>query len=1669
MLLYPAESFSALPPFWTSGQAISLGQGVSTDVDSCSIDDKVYVVWCDDRTGNKEIFFRSSDDAGQTWNREERLTDTPDESCQPAIACDSRNVYVVWREKGEKKSLIYYKYWDGKIWSDNILISADLNDSRRPDIAVTTVSPNSYLYVVWESVIKSDGKERIIAYLVRSTDGGRSFSVPEPIIQGEWETKEPSIFCGARDAYIAWADNRDGTWNVFFRRWGEVQRSPDIRLSSIPNCSFPSIGGLEPNIYVLWQCVESKAVYNDIYMSFSSDFGNSWSISSRLTKGEAESVYPKVAVLAKSDRRNDIQTWFFWQDGRNGEWEIFFSTHQPNEDVSEPAPIVSSNKPSVLPNVTITPGQVHLFWIYVESDIKSNIFYMCRDTLPPKQPGTPSHFDLSANPGYDDDKIVTFTWSSSKSSDVAKYNVYVSIDNGDFKFIGDTDKTSYNLTGESGKSYRVYISAIDKVGNVGIPSSISEKVICDPDPPEISIHSPKSNSIIRGEVPINISVYDENFHSAWLEYGSSSFPSSWELLAGPFYKNLEREQVLLWDTKGLDGRYTIRLIAIDKAGNESKVETLFNIDSRPPLPISSGEIEQITPSEVNWIYTTPSWSPYGDRIIFSSNEGGTVDLWIMSLDGRNKTRLTRNTDIERHPDWSHAGDMIVFESIPAITGSETETIKWKLWLISSDGKNLKQITFGDGSDNNPAWSPDGSSIAFDSDIDGDREIFLITNMNRVISGSQPIIIKLTDNRWDDRNPKWSPDGSKIIFQSNGKGSYDIMEMNVDGSNIKSLISTPADEIEPNWSPDGKWIIYSIKNDDKYEIRAVSYPDQSKQVSLSMSGADAHNGQWSPYKDMVVYESQGKIFVTNIVYPIGDLEAFISWPKGGEILSGKVDIMGIVKGNKFSHYSLFYLPPNSDVFQQIGGNSTSQVTEIGFLGKWNTEEIEGKCLLTLVAYGKNNEQVTDSVWVMVSNRLPFIIIDEPKNGTITGESIINVKGRAEPKSIVTINDNPVKLNDKGEFSQKIQLSEGSNKITAKAIIETDKSKEWKVERTVILDTKPPKLTVESPIDFQVVNLPYITVKGNVDEKAEVNVLSARVWISDNGNFERKIPIKEGMNIISISAFDSLGHYTSIERRVIYQKETDITSDIFAPAVTNVYPENRAIVTNKYFQISAEIIDNIGLDPFSIKFWFDDNETEDYELDIGSIDENQVIGIDQYPKIVISYRPTLPISEGKHSFKIQIKDTSGNLADDTFSFTIDTVSPQVIVSAFLADTLNRIHIVAVPNKALSNIGSVSVIPQEEVGYSISSFTQKGNYYEAFFGIMPSQKNIVIDFNAKTYLDTDVYAQGYLAWNTARSGEIIKLGSEGNAQFVSNPINIRTGKLLMTLRSQDGLSADTLALYENDADYRRLKLSGLIYVLSASQEFKEGEIQGILGLPVKSSLASETKNLVMFRWDDNQKHWEALDKIGVSNSILSSVVNGVGTYALFADVDPPIIKDIFPKDANEVPLDRFFVSANILDIGSGISEIKLIVDNKIVKYEYNEKTGLLLYFPSELEWGLHKIDITVIDRAGNVAVYSSSFITKEIFQFISVKAYPNPATDNVSIDFKLTKSAEVTLKIYTLLGELVYDQRRSDIAYGVLEWKCINNSGNKVASGIYIYVISAKIFQTEIRKQGKIAVCR
>ena len=123
---------------------------------------------------------------------------------------------------------------------------------------------------------------------------------------------------------------------------------------------------------------------------------------------------------------------------------------------------------------------------------------------------------------------------------------------------------------------------------------------------------------------------------------------------------------------------------------------------------------------------------------------------------------------------------------------------------------LTQLTSNSGEDSTPAWSPDGSKIAFTSAIDGYNEIYVMN-----ADGSN--IIQLTDNSdWDDVSPAWSPDGSKIAFMSDRDRDDDIFEiyvMNADGSNVIQLTNNSDQDGFPAWSPDGSKIAFTSTRDE----------------------------------------------------------------------------------------------------------------------------------------------------------------------------------------------------------------------------------------------------------------------------------------------------------------------------------------------------------------------------------------------------------------------------------------------------------------------------------------------------------------------------------------------------------------------------------------------------------------------------------------------------------------------------------------------------------------------------------------------------------------------------------------------------------------------------------------------------------------------------------------
>ncbi len=124
----------------------------------------------------------------------------------------------------------------------------------------------------------------------------------------------------------------------------------------------------------------------------------------------------------------------------------------------------------------------------------------------------------------------------------------------------------------------------------------------------------------------------------------------------------------------------------------------------------------------------------------------------------------------------------------------------EIFTIKADGTDQKNLTNHAAADNHPNYSPDGSTIAFTSNRDGNNEIYKI-NAN----GTNPV--RLTNNSASDTSPYYSPDGASIVFVSNRDGNNEIYKMNSDGSNQIRLTNDAAEQSVPAYSPNGQKIIF----------------------------------------------------------------------------------------------------------------------------------------------------------------------------------------------------------------------------------------------------------------------------------------------------------------------------------------------------------------------------------------------------------------------------------------------------------------------------------------------------------------------------------------------------------------------------------------------------------------------------------------------------------------------------------------------------------------------------------------------------------------------------------------------------------------------------------------------------------------------------------------------
>jgi Tol biopolymer transport system component len=264
------------------------------------------------------------------------------------------------------------------------------------------------------------------------------------------------------------------------------------------------------------------------------------------------------------------------------------------------------------------------------------------------------------------------------------------------------------------------------------------------------------------------------------------------------------------------------------------------------------------------------------RLLFSSQtDDGADDLFLADLAAATPvaTRLTTDPVREFDPDLSPDGERIAYRVNP-----DPDSDAADIWVANADGSAGTNLT-GDPGQNNwsPAWSPDGTRIAFASSRDaGQLRIFTMAPEGTDV---RPV------TREHGEYPDWSPDGERIVYAAAATGStgrYELWTIDAEGrGEPERLTQTPGTEFAPAWSPDGEWIAFQAEVGSRWELWVIR-PDGTDAHRVSPDEEDGVWPAWSADGLLVWSGNQGLTFADVVANQRRSLDPprpgtdFLSW-------------------------------------------------------------------------------------------------------------------------------------------------------------------------------------------------------------------------------------------------------------------------------------------------------------------------------------------------------------------------------------------------------------------------------------------------------------------------------------------------------------------------------------------------------------------------------------------------------------------------------------------------------------------------------------------------------------------------------------------------------------------------------------------------------------------------
>jgi eukaryotic-like serine/threonine-protein kinase len=249
----------------------------------------------------------------------------------------------------------------------------------------------------------------------------------------------------------------------------------------------------------------------------------------------------------------------------------------------------------------------------------------------------------------------------------------------------------------------------------------------------------------------------------------------------------------------------------------------------------------------------PVWSPDGKFLYFASDRGGNMNLWRIAIDEKTGQAMGEPESVRtpskycRHITFSRDGKILGY--VRYESQSNLQAISFDPKTLVTTGEPL-WITRGDREISNPSLSPNGEEYVVRIPSRTQEDMGIIGK-----NGSN--IRTLTNDKFRERLPRWSPDGKKIGFQTDRSGKYQIWTINVDGSNAQQItFSENVAAAAPVFSPDGLHLAYT-EIGPKFQSSFIldltkTWADQTPKPVPSFDNKSFSVRDWSPNGKKLLY-------------------------------------------------------------------------------------------------------------------------------------------------------------------------------------------------------------------------------------------------------------------------------------------------------------------------------------------------------------------------------------------------------------------------------------------------------------------------------------------------------------------------------------------------------------------------------------------------------------------------------------------------------------------------------------------------------------------------------------------------------------------------------------------------------------------------------------------------